>query len=100
MNAFAFGSLLRRYRLSAGLSQEALAERAGLSPDAIGMLERGVRRKPYEHTIDSLAAALNLSQGDREKLASAVRRRGISQARRSFSARRSSSNAARGRSRW
>jgi transcriptional regulator with XRE-family HTH domain len=54
----AFGSLLRRYRLSAGLSQEALAERARLSTDAVGMLERGLRRMPYRQTIERLAAAL------------------------------------------
>jgi transcriptional regulator with XRE-family HTH domain len=37
----AFGALLRRYRLAAGLSQEPLAARAGLSVDAIDLLERG-----------------------------------------------------------
>ena len=37
----AFGDLLRRYRLAAGLTQEALAERAGLSSDAVSTLERG-----------------------------------------------------------
>ena len=34
-----FGGLLRRFRIAAGLSQEALAERAGLSMDAIAALE-------------------------------------------------------------
>lgn len=37
-----FGNLLRRARRSAGLTQEALAERAGLSARAISDLERGV----------------------------------------------------------
>ena len=36
-----FGAQLRAYRLAAGLSQEALAGMAGLSPNAIGALERG-----------------------------------------------------------
>jgi len=42
----AFGSLLRGYRLAAGLSQEVLAERARISAQGIGALERviGVRR--------------------------------------------------------
>jgi len=39
-----FGVLLRRYRLAAGLSQEALADRARMSANGIGSLERGDRR--------------------------------------------------------
>ena len=41
-----FGKVLRRHRLAAGLSQEALAERAGLSPRGVSDLERGARRPP------------------------------------------------------
>ncbi|HZV76180.1 MAG TPA: helix-turn-helix transcriptional regulator [Candidatus Babeliales bacterium] len=41
-----FGVLLRRHRLAAGLSQEALAERAQMSSDSISSLERGHRRTP------------------------------------------------------
>jgi DNA-binding XRE family transcriptional regulator len=37
----AFAALLRQYRLKAGLTQEALAELAGLAPTAISALERG-----------------------------------------------------------
>jgi len=36
-----FGALLREYRDRAGLTQEALAERGGLRPDAMGLVERG-----------------------------------------------------------
>jgi transcriptional regulator with XRE-family HTH domain len=36
----AFGELLRRHRAEAGLTQEALAERAGLSRRRIADLER------------------------------------------------------------
>src|SRR6266542_2939646 len=39
----AFGARLKQLRLGAGLSQEALAERAGLSTDALSALERGPR---------------------------------------------------------
>src|SRR5579884_3452685 len=45
-----FGCLLQRQRLAAGLSQEELAERAGLSRRGISDLERGVRRSPLPAT--------------------------------------------------
>jgi transcriptional regulator with XRE-family HTH domain len=38
--------LLRQYRVAAALSQEALAERAGLSARTISDLERGVKTSP------------------------------------------------------
>ena len=47
----AFGSLLKRLRVAAGLTQEALAERAGLSVRAISDLERGVNRAPHDDTL-------------------------------------------------
>ena len=56
-----FGTLLRRYRLAAGLTQEALAERAGVSLDGISALERGYRRSPQRDTLALLAGALALS---------------------------------------
>jgi len=58
--ASGFGDRLRRLRLDAGLTQEALAERSGLSVQAIAALERGVRRYPREHTAGALAAALGV----------------------------------------
>src|SRR5260221_4072822 len=57
-----FGILLRLFRGAAGLSQETLAERSGLSLAAVSALERGVRQRPYLHTIAQLAAALHLSR--------------------------------------
>jgi predicted ATPase/transcriptional regulator with XRE-family HTH domain len=57
-----FGERLRRYRLTAGLSQEDLAERAGLSAHGISDLERGARNRPYRDTIQRLAAALRLDE--------------------------------------
>ena len=71
-----FGALLKRYRLAAGLTQEALAERAGMSVQAVSALERGVRRKPYTSTIDLLAGALRLAPAQREELVAVARRRG------------------------
>lgn len=54
-----FGDVLRRLRVGAGLTQEELAERAGMSARAIGYLEHG-SRKPYPDTVRRLAAALQL----------------------------------------
>ena len=58
-----FGARLRDLREAAGLTQEELAERAGLTAKAISMLERGERKRPYPHTVRSLADALELSEG-------------------------------------
>jgi transcriptional regulator with XRE-family HTH domain len=49
--------LLRRHRIAAGLTQEALAERAGLSVYGIQKLEAGTMR-PYRDTAERLVAAL------------------------------------------
>src|SRR5688500_14458664 len=67
----AFGERLRRLRVAAGLSQEALAERAGLSAQAIGALETGKRRRPYPNTMAALADALGLTEMERVALAEA-----------------------------
>ncbi|MGH2601921.1 MAG: ATP-binding protein, partial [Dehalococcoidia bacterium] len=69
-----FGDLLRQYRTAAGLSQDLLAERAGLSTRAVSDLERGARRAPYRHTVTALAEALALSTAERIALEDAVRR--------------------------
>ena len=68
-----FAALLRRHRLALGLSQEALAEKTGLSVDAIGLLERGERQHPRRRTLQVLAAALALGDEDREGLLAAAR---------------------------
>jgi LuxR family maltose regulon positive regulatory protein len=70
----AFGELLRRYRLAAGLSQEALAERARTSARTISDLERGVHRAPYKETVAQLADALGLQGAERAALAAAAQR--------------------------
>jgi predicted ATPase/transcriptional regulator with XRE-family HTH domain len=70
----AFGELLRRYRLAAGFSQEQLAERARVSRDAVGTLERGARRAPQRQTLALLAEALALNADEQAALESAVRR--------------------------
>ena len=51
MSPPSFGILLKKYRLAAGLTQEELAEHAGISTRGISDLERGVRRTPYKHPL-------------------------------------------------
>ncbi len=62
-----FGALLRQFRLDAGMTQQTLAERAKLSVEAVGALERGARTRPYRETVVLLARALELSS-EREAL--------------------------------
>lgn len=71
-----FGGLLRRSRLAAGLTQEELAERAGLSTRAISDLERGVNRTPQPATLLLLAEALRLSDEERARFETTARWRG------------------------
>lgn len=63
-----FGQLLRRYRRESGLTQERLAERSGISVRAIGDLERGVKHRPRDATLELLADALQLSDPQRALL--------------------------------
>jgi predicted ATPase/transcriptional regulator with XRE-family HTH domain len=55
-----FGALLKRYRLAAGLTQELLAERSGISARGVQDLERGVHTTPHAETVRRLAQALEL----------------------------------------
>jgi transcriptional regulator with XRE-family HTH domain len=68
-----FGDLLRRYRDSANLTQEDLAARTGLTPQAIGLLERGERRRPHRYTVGKLAEALELTDSEHAQFKSAAR---------------------------
>jgi len=60
-----FAALLQRHRMRAGLTQEGLAERAGLSARGISDLERGIKIRPHSYTVRQLADALHLTPGDR-----------------------------------
>jgi predicted ATPase/transcriptional regulator with XRE-family HTH domain len=62
-----FGSLLKRLRRAAHLTQGDLAQRAGYSSHYVSMLERGVRL-PQPLTVDLLADALALQDSDRAAL--------------------------------
>jgi predicted ATPase len=68
-----FGAVLKRYRLAAGLTHEALAERASIGARTISDLERGVSRAPRADTLALLENALDLSPQHRERLRAAAR---------------------------
>src|SRR5690242_18222544 len=68
-----FGELLRRYRLAAGLTQEELAERAGVSARGVSDLERGARGLPRRETLQLLLKALDLAPAERAALVAAAR---------------------------
>src|SRR3712207_2168309 len=70
-----FGAQLRQLREPAGLTQEELALRAGLSSDAVSKLERGQRRRPHPHTVRALADALDLPEDERKALIGAAPKR-------------------------
>lgn len=54
-----FGETVRRLRKERNLSQEALAERAGMNADFVGFIERG-ENVPTLTTILQLARGLNV----------------------------------------
>jgi len=62
------GEQLRRYRVAAGLAQEELAERAGVSARAVSDVERGVIQTPRKDTLHLLAEALALGAEDHAAL--------------------------------
>src|SRR5690348_7989761 len=67
------GQLVRELRRAAGLTQEELAARAGLSTRAISDLERGVNHTPRPTTVQLLVAALGLSDREREHVDAVAR---------------------------
>lgn len=70
-----FATLLRQHRVNAGLSQEALAEAAGISTSAIGTYERGIHSAPHRDTVLLLADALRLVDAPRAEFELAARRK-------------------------
>ena len=68
--------MLKRYRRALGLSQEALAERAGYSVGHISKLESSVRQ-PVPATVELLADALELGPAERSAFGRAARRTGV-----------------------
>ena len=68
-----FAELLKRLRNEAGLTQEALAEQAGVSPRSISDLERGINKTARRDTTRLLADALTLSGTARGAFETAAR---------------------------
>lgn len=58
-----FGKKVREHRLSQGLSQERLAERAGLHRTYIGMIERAEKNITLTN-IEKIALALGIDIGE------------------------------------
>ncbi|MGW6929365.1 helix-turn-helix domain-containing protein [Lentzea sp. NPDC054927] len=69
-----FGLLLRQWRQRAGLSQEALAQRAAVGIRTVRGLETGERTDPRMGTVRALADALELSGAERSELFAAAGR--------------------------
>jgi tetratricopeptide (TPR) repeat protein/transcriptional regulator with XRE-family HTH domain len=65
-------TVLRHYRRRAGLTQEALAERSGVSVSTIRGIETGKRRNPQLASVRQLAAALGLQPREQNELLSAA----------------------------
>jgi len=66
-----FGEACRDLRLAAGLTQEALAERAGISARSIRAMEGG-RSMPYKDTVRRLVVALGLAESEAGRLIAAA----------------------------
>jgi predicted ATPase/DNA-binding XRE family transcriptional regulator len=73
-HGYSFGALVKRYRGRAGLTQEALAEAAGLSVRGLSDLERGVSNAPRAATVQWLADALLLAENERAVFEALARR--------------------------
>jgi transcriptional regulator with XRE-family HTH domain len=71
--AISFAGLLRQLRAEARLTQEELAEAAGLSPRSISDLERGINRTARKDTAGLLADALGMAGPVRELFVAAAR---------------------------
>jgi predicted ATPase/DNA-binding XRE family transcriptional regulator len=71
----ALAPLLRSLRERAGLTQEELASRAGLSTRTVSDIERGLRLRLYADTTDRLSDALALDADVREQFRDAARGR-------------------------
>ena len=77
--ALTFAGLLRQLRAETRLTQEELAEAAGLSPRSVSDLERGINRTARKETAVLLAGALGLPETVAELFVAAARGRAPAQ---------------------
>jgi tetratricopeptide (TPR) repeat protein/transcriptional regulator with XRE-family HTH domain len=68
-----FAGMLRQLRAEAALTQEELAEAAGLNPRTISDLERGLATTPHKDTVRLIADALRLGGSARVEFETAAR---------------------------
>ena len=73
----AFGRLLKRLRTADDLTQEELAERAGVSVRSISDLERGSSHLPRRDTVQLLADGLRLRGAERDRFVALARGRSL-----------------------
>jgi len=64
MDEVGLGKLLQKARKRAGLTQQELCQKAGLSYSTLAKIERGAIRAPSIFTIQSIAGALNTNLND------------------------------------
>lgn len=69
-----FGAVLRGFRAATSMTQEELADQAGLSVRAVRNLERGRTTRPHRESVIALAVALRLTHTDRAALLAAAGR--------------------------
>jgi transcriptional regulator with XRE-family HTH domain len=64
-------SLLRHYRQYSGLSQRELAMESGVDQSNISLIETGGTTRPWDATLESLAAAMamHIPNGDAQRIA-------------------------------
>ena len=71
-----FGTLLRQYRIALGLTQEELAERAGIGVRTIKGMEQRQRHVPRADTLHRVVTALQLGPDQSTALLGALRHNG------------------------
>jgi transcriptional regulator with XRE-family HTH domain/tetratricopeptide (TPR) repeat protein len=68
-----FGRLLQAHRSAAGITQEQLAQRSGLSVRAISDIERGRTTRPFMRSVRMLAQAMKLPAAAQARFYNAAR---------------------------
>ncbi len=72
-----FGELLHHYRVTSGITLEELAKGAGITVDALNLLESGTPLPPRKETVERLADVLDLNGAERSIFVAAGRLPGL-----------------------